>query len=153
MQVQSVDALAGMVISMTSPEFYRMEHHCLTFEYEVNVPQGTPGLEIHVRMTDYMLSGDKLWSSKNYPSQRDYANITIPAVERPKDASYVLDFVGILADPRTTLIRIANIEYSSGQCDNETDLSVGDIQGNTNIRYVVDHINMMILRNIYILRW
>ena len=131
MQIQGVDALAGMAISMSSPDFYRTNHHCLTFEYEVRAPQSMPGLEIHVRMTDYELSGDKIWSSEDYSYRRDYAHTTIEAVENSKDITYVLDFVGVLADPRTTLIRIANVGFSSGPCGNETDLSVGDIAGNT----------------------
>ena len=130
MQIQSIHALSGMVISMSSPDFTRAEHHCLTFEYEVTATQGMPELEVHVRRTDYMLSGEKIWSSEYHTSQNINANVTIWAVKNSKDAPYVFDFVGILAEPGMTSIRIADIRFSSDPCTFETNLTTANISGN-----------------------
>ena len=82
MEIQmSFDALPGMVIVMTSPDFPRGDHHCLNFEYEVRARLGMPLLEIHARITDYMLSGDIIWSSNQQISHRSSANVTVQAVE------------------------------------------------------------------------
>ena len=133
MQIQNFDALSGMLISMTSPAFTRTEHHCLSFEYDVRAQKGIPGLEVHVRRTDYMLSGEQIWSSEYQASQHNHANITIWATELAKDFPYVLDFVGILAEPRMTSIRVDNIVFSSGQCKFESDFSAGNMSGNDNM--------------------
>ena len=95
MQIQSFHALYGMVISMSSPDFTRAEHHCLTFEYEVTATQGMPELEVHVRMTDYMLSGEKIWSPEYHTSQNINANVTIWAVKNCKDAPYVFGLASL----------------------------------------------------------
>ena len=130
MHIQGANSLTGMVISMTSPGFNRNIDHCLTFEYEVTAQQGAPSLEVHVRLTDYMLSGDKIWSSENQAFQHNHANVTVHAADIFQGVPYVLDFVGTLAEPRLTTIRLANIGFSNGQCKWETNSSAGNITGN-----------------------
>ena len=120
MQIHSFDAWYGMVIPMTSPDFKRMDHHCLTFEYETKARLDEPVLEVYARLTDYMLSGDKIWSSEDYISQRNHANVTVQAVEGFRESTSVLDFVGVLAHPKKSSIRLANIGFSSGRCENAT---------------------------------
>ena len=133
MEIQmSFDALPGMVIVMTSPDFPRGDHHCLNFEYEVRARLGMPLLEIHARITDYMLSGDIIWSSNQQISHRSSANVTVQAVEISQDMPYVLDFVGTLSEPSTTTIRLANIGFYSGQCTADKK-SIKNITGNINM--------------------
>ena len=116
-KVHSIVAIAGMVVSMTSPEFVMTVSHCLTFDYEVKSSGETPILEIHTRVTDYMLSGKIIWTSQDYDSQRSQARINLLAVDSSSDLPYVLDFIGIVARPNSTLIRIANVQFSDGHCE------------------------------------
>ena len=118
-KVHSVVAIAGMVVSMTTPAFSMTTPLCLTFDYEVKAFGDTPILEIHIRMTNYMLSGDVIWTSKDYNRQRDKARITLSAARDLGNSQYMLDFVGIVAEPVSTLIRVANVGVSDGQCENE----------------------------------
>ena len=120
MQVHSADATAGMVVPMTSPEFSRSGPHCLTFEYEAKASSGTPYLEVHVRMTHYMLSGDKIYTSK---SVRRKVSLTVQGISFSEETSYMLDFIGVVGDPRSTLIRVAEVGFSDKKCEKLEELS------------------------------
>ena len=126
-EVRSVSAIAGMVVSMTTPGFILSDPHCLTFDYKVMASSGdTPILEIHTRMTDYMLSGKRLWTSQDYNRQHSKASIALSVANGTGQIQYVLDFVGILAEPESTLIRISNVEFLVGQCKDEGIISSTD---------------------------
>ena len=122
MQVKIADAMIGEVTTMTSPEFSRDGQYCLSFDYEVTASSDSPALEVHTRMTDYKLSGDMIWSSQWDTSKLNRTSITIQASENVQHMPQVLDFVGVLGEPKSTVIRLANIEFSNGQCDNGTGL-------------------------------
>ena len=113
------DAMAGMVVSMTTPEFSITSPHCLTFDYEVKASGDRPTLEIHMRVTDHILSGNIIWTSQDYISQKGKASITLVASNVSGDLLRVLDFVGIVAEPTSTLIRIANVQFVGGNCEDE----------------------------------
>ena len=131
-KVQSFSAIAGMLVSMTTPAFIMTATHCLTFEYEVAASADTPVLEIHSRMTDYMLSGRRIWTSQEYSMQRNKASLTLLAANDSRNVSYVFDFVGILERPKSTVIRVANVEFYDGQCEDRQTLPPADgDSGNT----------------------
>ena len=122
-KVQSLSAIAGMLVSMTTPMFFMMTAHCLVFDYEVTASAGTPVLEIHTRMTHDMLSGKRIWTSQDYNLQRNKANLTLMAAHNSENLSYVLDFVGVLATPNSTVIRIATVDFLDGQCEQDRTVS------------------------------
>ena len=47
------------------------------------------------------------------------AHITLSGARWSSGLSYVLDFVGVLAGPTSTLIRVADVGFSNGRCINE----------------------------------
>ena len=119
-------AMAGMVVSMTTPVFHMTVPHCLIFDYEVRESGGTPVLEVHARMTDHMLSGKIMWTSQDYNLQGNKAHITLSSENASIELPYVLDFVGRVAEPTSIVIRIANIGFSGGQCSKGQTLSFFD---------------------------
>ena len=131
MQVHSVSALSGMVVSMTTPAFFMKDPHCLTFHYEVKTSSGvTPTLEIHARMTDYMLTGKRIWTSQDYDLQINKASITLLVANSTWDIPYVIDFIAILASTTSNLIRVASVEFLNGHCkDDQTVSSTGENSG------------------------
>ena len=110
-------AISGMVVPMTTPGLYMTSPKCLIFDYEVEASDDTPILEVHARMTDYMLSGKRIWTSDDYDLHNSKAHVTLFPSNSSRDLSYVLDFVAIVAEPTSTIIRIANIGFSDGQCN------------------------------------
>ena len=117
--IHSVNAIAGMVVPMTTPGFFVTATHCLTFDYEVRSTGDAPILEVHIRTTDYMLTGRRIWTSQDSGLQHNRARIALSAENGPRDLKHVFDFVGIVSDPTSTLIRIANIDFLDGQCEHE----------------------------------
>ena len=134
-KVHRFSAIAGVLVSMTTPTFFMGTAHCLTFEYEVAASPDAPVLEIHTRMTDYMLSGKKIWTSHDYNLQQNQASINLLAANDSRDVPYVFDFVGILDQPTSTVIRVANVEFYDGQCKNGQTLSPGDLDSGTTVGY------------------
>ena len=118
-KVLSVAALVGMVVSMTTPTFSMTVPHCLTFVYEVKASGDTPILEIHTRLTDYMLTGRRIWTSQDFELQENKASITLSVVNGSRDLQYILDFIGIVEEPTSTLIRIANVGFTDGECEQD----------------------------------
>ena len=135
-EIHSVVAMAGMLASMTTPKFSLMVPHCLTFDYEVKAPGNMPILEIHIRMTDYMLSGKRIWTSQYHNLRRSKAHITLLAVNSSGDLPYVLDFVGTVAEPTSTLIRVANVEFLNGQCEHEQTVATPDEDSGTTVFFL-----------------
>ena len=137
-------AIAGMLISMTSPGFFMTAPHCLTFDYEVVAAGQTPSLEIHICATDSALSGVVVWTSIDYDAQRNKARITMLAANTSRDLSYVLDFVDILASPTSTLIRVANVEYFEGHCkDEQAQFAPGEIAGIVMLQEIMDSVSQL----------
>ena len=143
-QVNSAVALSGMLVSMTTPPFLATIPHCMTFDYEMKSSDGTPMLEIHTRFTDYMLSGIRIWSSGNYSSQYNKARITVSAAGNPSNLPYVLDFVGIVADPVSTLIRIGNVNFLEGHCEHDAFFADDGGSGIVMLEYTVTSVNKLI---------
>ena len=143
-QVNSAVALSGMLVSMTTPPFLATIPHCMTFDYEMKSSDGTPILEIHTRFTDYVLSGIRIWSSGNYSSQHNKACITVSATGNASNLSYVLDFVGIVADPVSTLIRIGNVNFLEGHCEHDAFLAYDGGSGIVMFEYIVTSVNQLI---------
>ena len=117
MELEPRTGTVGMYAPMSTPEFYASKDHCLQFNYNLWVVDSTltsvapPSLEVYVRTSDHVYSGRRLWRVTGINEGR--ALIRISAISA---LSCFIDFVGIVGDPASTLIRVANVALNAGSC-------------------------------------
>ena len=117
MSVNTNHAAVGQHIPMVSPPFDAQVDHCLVFDYKVwasphtlvNTP--APRLEVYLSDSSHVYFGWKLWTSKG--TTEGHAQISIWA--KPASVQRV-SFVGIIGDPESTSIRVANIQLNEANC-------------------------------------
>ena len=118
MHVDSTAAAPGRHITMLSPPFDALRDHCLLFDYKVWMAQysseyaPSPRLEIYLSPASHMYSGSKVWGSNS--TGEGHAQIEISA--RPGAILQRVAFVGVVGDPDTTLIVVANVRMEEGSC-------------------------------------
>ena len=117
MQIDTTSAQSHMVVAMTTPEYDPSISHCLSFEYKVDgsTDSGQPQLSLYTRTYDYALTGDRLWTTAT--NGWGTAVILVPA--RNNSETAVFDFIGVLGDPSTTVINVANVQFTEGQCETD----------------------------------
>ena len=117
MELHSDDTTAGMHIPMISAEFEASHNYCFLFHYHVWMSEISraqtrlPELEIYISETSHVFSGRKVWGS-NGPGE---GLVQIPVWSKP-GAIYRISFVGIANNPRSTLIKVANVTLNQGEC-------------------------------------
>ena len=117
MSVDTRHAAVSQHIPMVSPPFDAQVDHCLVFDFKVwasphtlvNTP--APRLEVYLSDSSHVYSGWKLWTSNG--TKEGHAQISILA--QPASVQRV-SFVGIIGDPESTSIRVANIQLSDDSC-------------------------------------
>ena len=129
MQIHSVSSMPGLFIPMTSPKFHTTTPHCLYFDYDVTskVSDPAPSLKVHIRVSDYMLTGHSIWTLPTVGQGR--AEITVPEMSTPD--SVVLDFIGVIGDPMKSLIRFTNVLFEDRVCSEGDDATNYELTAGT----------------------
>ena len=118
MQVDTSDGAMGLHVPMLSPPFDVSKNQCLSFDYKVWVPQyipenwPPPRLDVYISASSHVFSGWKVWGSNGTGE----GHVQIPVQAEP-DATFRISFVGVIGDPATTLINVANVALNSGHCE------------------------------------
>ena len=117
MSLDISDAAVGQHVPMVSPSFDAHVDHCLLFDYKVWVSRHTltdtpaPRLEVYVSGSSHVYSGRMLWTSNG--TGEGHAQISISA--QPWSLQRI-SFIGIIGDPASTAINVANILLNEGGC-------------------------------------
>ena len=115
-EVATDAVITGMRIPLSTPEFNASESHCLLFDYTVttdtsNLRPVQSLLSVYVRTTRFVYTGRRLWFTNN--TGTSHVEIQIwPA----STATSFIDFVGTVADPNSTVIKIGSVELRDGLC-------------------------------------
>ena len=119
MRIESTDAVAGRHIPMLSPPFDASRNHCLLFDYKVWMAEysrtyaPSPRLEVYLSPSSHVYSGSLVWGSNG--TEEGQAQLSLWA--RSGAVSHRLAIVGVIGDPATTLINIANVQLNDGNCE------------------------------------
>ena len=112
---------------VTSPQFDPTTlPYCLTFEFRLWAPDYTlqtsphPALEIHSRSDTHPLTGKREWYSRQSGNGMGYVTFFPNASLAPMH----IDFVGIVGDPDTSVIQIANVHFVVGYCDEDLETNI-----------------------------
>ena len=116
--MEVVTAVTGMHAPLSSPDFNGSMPHCLLFDYSVataNIPTSPSVhylLGVYVRTSQYVYTGRRLWFTNNTGERHVQLQIWPTST-----AISFIDFVGTVADPGTTVIKIACVELRVGFCE------------------------------------
>ena len=112
-------AMQGRHIPLVSPAFDALRNHCLVFDYKVWMAAYSygyappPRLEVYLNPAVHAYSGSQIWTSNG--TGEGHMKISLWA--RPRVVLYRVSFVGIIGDPDSTLIVIANVVLNEGSCE------------------------------------
>ena len=117
-QVDEMAASIGGHIPVVSPPVDASRNYCLSFDYKVwmakysgdNAPP--PRLEVYISQAKHVYSGLKMWSSNG--TGEGHAQLSICTT--PVAVIYRVSFVGVVGDPGTTLIAVANVQLEEYSC-------------------------------------
>ena len=117
MTVDTSHAAVGQHVTMSSPPFDGQEYHCLSFDYKVWVSAlglidtPFPRLEVYIRTSRHAYSGWMLWTSNG--TGEGHVQVTVQA---QLGLTHRISFLGVVGNPDTTLIIVANIQLNKGIC-------------------------------------
>ena len=118
MQVEVMAATVGGHISMVSPPFDAMRNDCLLFDYKVWMAEYSsdhappPRLDVYLSAADHVYSGLIIWNSNGTGE----GHVQLPISASPGAVLYRVSFVGVVGDPGTTLIQVANVQLEEHSC-------------------------------------
>ena len=118
MELRISETTAGLYIPMVSPAFEVRHNKCFLFHYIVWLSESNrqlgrvPELKVYISETAHVFSGWKVWGSNGAGE----GLVQIPIWAKP-GATYRISFVGIIDDPSTTLIKVANAKLDQGECN------------------------------------
>ena len=118
MELRTSETTAGLYIPMISPAFEVRQNKCFLFYYNVWMSESnrqlgrSPELEVYISETSHVFSGWKVWGSNGAGE----GLVQIPLWAKT-GATYRISFVGIINNPSTTLIKVANAKLNQGECN------------------------------------
>ena len=119
MTLDSTEADTGRHIPMLSPPFDASRNNCLLFDYKVwmaeysKVSAPSPRLEVYLNPSSHKYSGSLVWGSNGTGE----GHVQISVWTRPGAVLQRLAFIGVVGDPSTTLISMANVQLNEGRCE------------------------------------
>ena len=118
MEVMTSEAVAGMHVPMSTPEFNASKSYCLRFDYNLFPMPSVLG--VYARTSNHVNTGRKLWFTENTGYDRVQVQIW------PKStAILIIDFIAIIADPETTVIKVASVQLNEGICNDTSHIICG----------------------------
>ena len=111
-----------MYASMSTPSFSTILTHCITFDYAIVTSHTKTALDIYIRSRHYMLSGSKIWGSLGTQN----GTVSVPVWNDPLQRESQLDFIGVQMATGLLMIKISNVVFKTGNCENINEVECHD---------------------------